>query len=209
MPTAYIKTLAREGKGTVAELEKKWDRARTLAAEEDHAEDYAYITGIFNRMIGKKKAAFGSVAGFNAGTMQEDVNYDITDRMEQSTQRRPAYRLSLAGALDSLTPDMVGKDNPFKNTLSSGSNFMNGSMVRGKNDGDQWGFDGYAEKPDPVARPSDPVKKDLMPDEKTTEEKEAERIADKSLGNTDLNLVRTTGSAMERIWRMFNAETSI
>lgn len=53
MPNAYIKKLADEGKGTVADLEKKWDKAKALAADEGHKEEYDYITGIFKKMIGE------------------------------------------------------------------------------------------------------------------------------------------------------------
>lgn len=51
MPTAYIKKLAREGKGSVATLEKRWDEAKAKAADEGRADDYSYITGIFKNMV--------------------------------------------------------------------------------------------------------------------------------------------------------------
>ncbi len=54
MPTAYIKKLAEEGHGSVSALEKKWDKAKAIAADEGRADDYAYITGIFKRMSGVK-----------------------------------------------------------------------------------------------------------------------------------------------------------
>lgn len=53
MPNSYIKKLADEGKGSIEELEKKWDKAKTLAADEGHEEEYDYITGIFKKMIGE------------------------------------------------------------------------------------------------------------------------------------------------------------
>jgi len=51
MPTPYIKKLAKQGKGTVAELEKKWDKAKEKAGEQGKVENFAYITSIFNKMI--------------------------------------------------------------------------------------------------------------------------------------------------------------
>lgn len=55
MPTAYIKKVSKETGKSVASLEKKWDAAIAKAKEEGHAENYAYITGIFKNMIKTKK----------------------------------------------------------------------------------------------------------------------------------------------------------
>lgn len=52
MPNNYVNKLAREGKGSVAELEKKWDAAKQAAADADHAEDWPYVTSIFQSMVG-------------------------------------------------------------------------------------------------------------------------------------------------------------
>lgn len=54
MPTAYIKELAKEGHGSIESLEKYWNRAKKRAAEEGRGDDYAYITGIFQKMSGVK-----------------------------------------------------------------------------------------------------------------------------------------------------------
>lgn len=51
MPTAYIKKLSDEGKGSIQSLEKKWDHAKSIAKEAGHDEEFDYITGIFNKMI--------------------------------------------------------------------------------------------------------------------------------------------------------------
>jgi hypothetical protein len=55
MPTPYIKKVSKETGKSIKSLEKKWDTAVAKAAEAGHAEDYAYITGIFKNMIKKKK----------------------------------------------------------------------------------------------------------------------------------------------------------
>lgn len=54
MPTAYLEKLHKEGHGTVKHLEHNWQIAKQQAAKQGHAGDYAYITGIFNKMEGKK-----------------------------------------------------------------------------------------------------------------------------------------------------------
>jgi hypothetical protein len=52
MPTAYIQKLHKQGKGSIAELEHKWETAKKAAAKQGHKDDYAYITGILNKMVG-------------------------------------------------------------------------------------------------------------------------------------------------------------
>lgn len=51
MPTAFIKKLSKEGKGTVPELEKKWDDAKEIAKKEGADDVYALTTSIFKKMI--------------------------------------------------------------------------------------------------------------------------------------------------------------
>lgn len=55
MPNAYIKKVSKETGKSIKSLEKKWDTAVDTAKEAGHADDYAYITGIFKNMIKKKK----------------------------------------------------------------------------------------------------------------------------------------------------------
>lgn len=50
MPNAYINKLVKQGKGSKAKLEKKWEDAKAAAAAQGHAEDYGYITSIFQKM---------------------------------------------------------------------------------------------------------------------------------------------------------------
>lgn len=54
MPTAYIDTLVKEGKGTKSRLEHLWDQAKDIAEEAGRGDDYAYITGIFKKSAGIK-----------------------------------------------------------------------------------------------------------------------------------------------------------
>jgi hypothetical protein len=50
MPTAYIKKLAEEGKGTIAQLERKWDEAKAKAEAAGQGDNFAYITSIFQSL---------------------------------------------------------------------------------------------------------------------------------------------------------------
>lgn len=65
MPTAYIKKLAEQGKGTIAELERKWDEAKEAAKKAGHADEYDYITTIFQRLAHVSKASTSGGAEFN------------------------------------------------------------------------------------------------------------------------------------------------
>lgn len=52
MPTDYIKKLSKEGKGSISELERKWDEAKSSAEKAGQTDNYAYITEIFQTMVG-------------------------------------------------------------------------------------------------------------------------------------------------------------
>lgn len=52
MPTTYIKELADKGKGSVEELEGKWDEAKAQAKKQGKGDNYSYITSIFKNMVG-------------------------------------------------------------------------------------------------------------------------------------------------------------
>lgn len=54
MPVNYIKKLSSEGKGSISDLEKKWDKAKELAKESGKEDNFGYITGIFKKMIGEE-----------------------------------------------------------------------------------------------------------------------------------------------------------
>ena len=51
MPINYIKSLSKKYNINVEKLEKKWKQAKELAKEADRKDDYAYIVGIFKRLI--------------------------------------------------------------------------------------------------------------------------------------------------------------
>lgn len=60
MPTPYIEKLHKEGKGSIKELEAKWNQAKKAAEKEGHGDDFAYITGVFKKMA--KASASKTVA---------------------------------------------------------------------------------------------------------------------------------------------------
>lgn len=68
MPTAYIEKLAKQGKyGTLDELEAKWKEAGDIANAEgakdpDIVVSYAYITSIFQNLVGIKASQASVVA---------------------------------------------------------------------------------------------------------------------------------------------------
>ena len=53
MPTSYLKKLAKGNKKKLASLEKTWGEAKFSAEQTGHKDDYAYVTGTFNKMIGE------------------------------------------------------------------------------------------------------------------------------------------------------------
>jgi len=53
MPSAYVATLAKKKGITNAKSEKRWKKAKQLASDQGHADEYDYITGIFKRMMGE------------------------------------------------------------------------------------------------------------------------------------------------------------
>ena len=70
MPTDLIKKLASEGKGSVAELEKKWDKAKESASKSGKGTNYAYITHVFKNMVAS--AAQDSVK-LEAASLEESL----------------------------------------------------------------------------------------------------------------------------------------
>lgn len=106
MPTAYIKKLAAEGQGTVAELEKKWDEAKELAEKQGHKDDYAYVTSIFQK-VAKIKASYTVKAGqrLKGYAPQPDVNWGQTSELHGSDN---AYLDSLVSS-GKFTQDEVDK----------------------------------------------------------------------------------------------------
>jgi uncharacterized protein YdbL (DUF1318 family) len=62
MPVPYVKKLAEKHGMSVDKAEEHWSKAKQRAADEGKSEDYAYITGIFKRMMGEKAGAESDAA---------------------------------------------------------------------------------------------------------------------------------------------------
>ena len=55
MPVAAIKTFSKKTGKSEKELESLWKRAKKLAKDEGHEEEYDYIMAIFKKMSGIKE----------------------------------------------------------------------------------------------------------------------------------------------------------
>ena len=53
MPNAYLQKLAKTTDKPIKELERLWVEAKALASKEGKKDNFAYITGIFKKMIGE------------------------------------------------------------------------------------------------------------------------------------------------------------
>ncbi len=53
MPQAYVKELAKKHNISISAAEDHWNMAKKAAEKEGHGEDYAYVTGIFKKMMGE------------------------------------------------------------------------------------------------------------------------------------------------------------
>lgn len=51
MPANIVKSFAEKTGKSVQEVEKLWDKAKELAADGGHKEDYNYIVGILKKML--------------------------------------------------------------------------------------------------------------------------------------------------------------
>jgi hypothetical protein len=51
MPANIVKSFADKTGKSEAEVEKLWNKAKEIAADNGHKEDYEYITGILKKML--------------------------------------------------------------------------------------------------------------------------------------------------------------
>ena len=87
MPTPYIEKLSKEGKGSVESLEKKWDEAKAQAKKEGKADNYAYITSIFQNMI-------------HAGTLPMKINASKRLVADELTNKQKKLDINEDGKID-------------------------------------------------------------------------------------------------------------
>lgn len=55
MPTPYIQSLSKKMNRTIASLEKDWDKAKSIAKDQDQENNYGLITNIFKKIVGVKE----------------------------------------------------------------------------------------------------------------------------------------------------------
>lgn len=71
MPAAYVQKMVDEGKGSKADLEHKWNKAKQIAEDAGRKEDWPYIMGIFKKAAGISTAmalaGLKAVKAFNYG----------------------------------------------------------------------------------------------------------------------------------------------
>ena len=51
MPANIVKSFSQKTGKSVQEVEKLWDKAKAIAADEGESENYAYITAILKKML--------------------------------------------------------------------------------------------------------------------------------------------------------------
>lgn len=61
MPTPYVRKLAKKHKTTVKKSEKEWEKAKKQAAKQGKGDNFAYITGIYKRIMGEKSMLLNRV----------------------------------------------------------------------------------------------------------------------------------------------------
>ena len=61
MPSSVVKSFSKKTNKSVKEVEKLWHRAKELAAEQGHTEEYDYITGILKRMLKLENISFSDI----------------------------------------------------------------------------------------------------------------------------------------------------
>lgn len=73
MPVAYVKKLAKKKGVSIAKSEKRWGKAKEIASDSGESGNYAYVMGIYKRMMGEEEvpvnnAGDGKVAGIGVGS---------------------------------------------------------------------------------------------------------------------------------------------
>lgn len=55
MPTPYLEKKAKESEKSMEAVERLWEEAKASAAEQGKADNYAYITAVFDRRLHRKR----------------------------------------------------------------------------------------------------------------------------------------------------------
>jgi hypothetical protein len=81
MPQAYITKLAKKHGISISTAERRWNKAKSQAAKEGQDEDYAYVTGIFKKMM-KENVLTSIISNLKekAEVSQADVEKSTIDK---------------------------------------------------------------------------------------------------------------------------------
>jgi len=138
MPTAYIKKLADEGKGSVGSLEKKWERAKSLAKEAGHTEDFAYITGIFKKMVHESIDEAESHWLFGKAPRKGTVAYEIwkskINNMNKSKLIEPEDNMSGIAKIKNRNESEINEAKKKIGEYAHGSNVTKVYKLTGEHD---------------------------------------------------------------------------
>jgi len=80
MPSAYVKKIAAKKNISIDRAETLWSKAKTLAADQGHAEEFDYITGIFKRMVGEQVTYIEFMKIFEEGEPTNTSSNTAPDR---------------------------------------------------------------------------------------------------------------------------------
>lgn len=108
MPTEYVKKVAKKTGTSVPATEDKWAKAKKAAAKEGHANDYAYIMGIFKRMA----KASGSAPGESQDTRMEGTQDNGNGSGEVEDTNRGIIRTVQEHEMPNVTPQFFNSRHP-------------------------------------------------------------------------------------------------
>jgi hypothetical protein len=88
MPTPALKSLADKAGISMDKAEKYWEKAKQLASEEGHEEEYDYITGIVKKMMGISESKLADSIIFSVSeTLSEKASSDKIKKLEAEVKK--------------------------------------------------------------------------------------------------------------------------
>jgi hypothetical protein len=106
MTQSYIKELAKKHNISVKTAEKRWRTAKSKAAGEGHSDDYAYVTGIFKKMM--RESASTHKSQFTKAELDDDAK--MVDNEADKKIRKAKTVASTAGDKIAITKMKIKKD---------------------------------------------------------------------------------------------------
>lgn len=97
MPTPNLRSLAKQSGKSIETLEKYWDKAKKLAAEAGHKDNYDYITGITKRMAG-----ISSKESYSKKSSKREKNYKRYNEMNLRHIKKAQKLIQMAESYQSM-----------------------------------------------------------------------------------------------------------